>query len=158
MERWKTVAENKKYEVSDLGRVRRISTNRVLRIRLSKNGYPRVNFGDTRFVHRLVAIAFLKPDPSRPTVNHLNGEKTDNRAVNLAWSTLVENNAHSAHKRHASTNPKRALKLTLPEVLKIRKAHADGELTSVIAMRFDVSASMIRHIVYRRMWNTPDIP
>lgn len=157
MEVWRAVAAQPKYEVSNKGRVRRITTGRILKQRLQSNGYPRVNLNgkDTYLVHRLVAVAFLKPDPARPTVNHLNGKKLDNCDTNLVWSTLIENNAHSAHKRHAATNPKRAMKLTIAKVRQIRKAHARGELSSAIAKQQDISPAMVRNIVYKRSWNIP---
>lgn len=156
MEIWKIIDRQPNYEVSNKGRIRRASSKRVLKPRFQANGYLRVNFGkDTQLVHRLVAQAFLKPDPTRPTVNHLNGKKTNNKPGNLAWSTLAENNAHSAHKRFAATNPKRAMKLTIIEVRQIRKAHTSGELTSVIAKRFDVSPATVRNIAYGRAWRIP---
>ena len=46
-------------------------------------------------VHRLVAAAFLKPDEGRPWVNHINGRKSDNRLVNLEWTTARENALHA---------------------------------------------------------------
>lgn len=151
MENWKLVTENPKYEVSDLGRVRHVGTKKLVATAES-NGYTRVGFGPTRFVHRLVAKAFLPPDPARPTINHKNGKKKDNRAVNLERATLVENNAHSAHKRCAATNPKRAFKLTPAIVRSIRKRHASGERSSAIAEDVGISTSMLRHVVARRFW------
>lgn len=48
-------------------------------------------------IHRLVAMAYL-PNPENKTgVNHLNGQKDDNRLCNLEWSTRSENLIH-AHK------------------------------------------------------------
>lgn len=153
MEVWKIIDRQPNYEVSNEGRIRRISTGRVLNPRFQVNGYLRVNFGkDTQLIHRLVAHAFLKPDPSRPTVNHLNGIKTDNCDTNLVWSTLRENNAHSAHKRVAATNPKRAMKLTAENVREIREAHASGEISSAIGKRFDISPATVRNIVFGRSW------
>ncbi len=48
----------------------------------------------TQMVHRLVAETFLGDIPKGLTVSHLNGDKLDNRLVNLTLETLSEN-----HKR-----------------------------------------------------------
>jgi hypothetical protein len=159
MENWKPITEAPGYEISDKGRIRSTLQikSRIMRPKTKNNGYLEITLRIagkpvSRLVHRLVAIAFLAPDLSRPTVNHINGKKTDNKNTNLAWSTLVENNAHSAHKRVAISNPKRAMKLTYVKVQKIRNMHATGTLSWIIAERFDVSPATVRNIVYGRSW------
>lgn len=64
---------------------------------LNSHGYPKVNIknGDLRqamLVHREVCEAFHGPKPTPDhQVRHLNGDRTDNRAANLAWGTASEN-------------------------------------------------------------------
>ncbi len=53
------------------------------------------HLGRTVYVHRLIAEAFI-PNPSKqPMVNHINGDKSDNRASNLEWCTGAENQQHA---------------------------------------------------------------
>ncbi len=96
------------YQVSHDGHVRslpdidprgRFMPGQILSQRANDKGYlcvvlSRGNQSKTHKVHRLVACAFLSPDPSRPQVNHRNGVKTCNSFENLEWSTNGENQAH----------------------------------------------------------------
>lgn len=92
-EEWRATTRHPRYEVSSLGRVRNTATGRVLKASVTSRGYLKVCLGKQQpYVHQLVAEAFHGPRPSlSEQVDHLNFDRTDNRASNLRWLPLLVN-------------------------------------------------------------------
>jgi hypothetical protein len=99
MESWKIIKGFDNYAVSTFGRVRNIKTGKILSPFTTKNGYQMVNpsrggISCKLYVHRLVAEAFIPIVDTNLQVNHINGNKSDNRLDNLEWCTSSENHLH----------------------------------------------------------------
>ena len=156
------------YEVSSLGRVRRIASGqgatagRVLTEKKATNGYRHVDLSKSDYkirhrIHRLVAYAFIGPPPTpRHGVNHIDGDKTNNRPSNIEWATQSENVSH-AYKLGLNPGPdvkgakNPRAKLTPAQVEEI-KALRGVEGARVLARRFGVSRSAIQFIHQGKHW------
>lgn len=73
---------------------------RRLAVQISNAGYARVELHDRNVarkysVHRLVAEAFVPNPEGKPHVNHIDGNKLNNAASNLEWTTQSENQLHA---------------------------------------------------------------
>lgn len=139
-EEWKPVVGYEGlYEVSNMGRVRKLRSGKIATL-TKKNpqygGYfvvTLIKYIDgkrsqkTANVHRLVAEAFIPNPDHKPCVDHINTDPTDNRIENLRWSTYLENNrnpitwerhlaAHRTQEYHDKvTSPERKAMAKSPE-------------------------------------------
>lgn len=83
------------YKVSNYGEILNIKTK--YKLKPSKiNGYTRVHLTDrTEYIHILVAKTFIKNPGNKPCVNHIDGNKQNNKVDNLEWCTPKENINHA---------------------------------------------------------------
>lgn len=102
------------YEISNYGNVKNISRNCYLKITKDLGGYPIITLNDkithkavTKKIHYLVAIKFIgKKIKAKPSVNHIDKNKTNNYYKNLEWTTSQKNSEHSRAKKVNQIDPK----------------------------------------------------
>lgn len=84
------------YQVSNKGRIYNKTRKVFLRTYEKQNGYLQVQLTKNHYcmVHRLVALAFIPNIENKPSVNHKDGDKTNNCVYNLEWVTNSENAIH----------------------------------------------------------------
>ena len=97
---WKGIENYPNYEVSNLGRVRSITSGKLIHLQQRKNGYVKVSLWKngkekTIDVHLLVGHAFVDGYAPGKEINHEDGVKSNNRADNLTWTTRIENMEHA---------------------------------------------------------------
>ena len=112
-ELWKAVdGYGQQYFISSYGRLWSNLSMKLLKPRVTKKGYLMYCLcrGEERnwmFAHRLVALAFIENPQDKPTVNHKNEIKTDNRVCNLEWATYHEQNVHGTRPSRTSEKAKK---------------------------------------------------
>lgn len=94
--RYLKIANHERYFITDTGKVISSLNNNELTPRTNANGYLIVTLDSIQLsVHRLVAKHFIPNPYAHPQVNHINGNKADNRAENLEWVSAMENAQHA---------------------------------------------------------------
>lgn len=105
IEIWEKIIGYENYQVSNLGRVKKID-GYILRSN-GKSEYKRVClFKDKNMksfaIHRLVAEAFIPNPNNLPQVNHIDHNKYNNRVDNLEWCNAKYNANHGDTKYKAA--------------------------------------------------------
>lgn len=118
---WKDIENYEGYKVSNMGRIKSLKgkTERILKQQMDRDGYLLICLSKTGAqkifkVHRLVAKAFIPNTENKSDVNHKNECKTDNRVINLEWTTRKENiNYGTRNERISKARMKQVLQFTL---------------------------------------------
>lgn len=157
---WTPIKDFPNYLVSSMGDVENRNTQKQRKPQLTHKGYHKIflynkEHKTQRFVHRLVAEAFIPNPENKPCVNHIDGNKTNNNVENLEWCTVQENNGHAKRLKlykplmgqdHANS------KVTDSDVLEIRRLHSEGNTCKSIAPNFGLHKTTVQRIVNKETW------
>lgn len=128
-------------------------TKGYLQVELKKDGVRTI-----KFIHRLVAEAFIENEQNKEQVNHKDGNKLNNCVSNLEWVTCRENIHHAwknklnrpiAGEKHGNH------KLTEQAVKYIRdnyKPRSKEFGARALARKFNVSPYPIMNIINGKGW------
>lgn len=146
---------NSRYEVSSTGKVRSLSSERLLRQQPNDGGYQQVKLicddGKRRWlkVHLLVLTLFVGP---RPSLRHVGAHapdrnKRNNRVENLRWALPEHNEADK--KAHGTARGGVGRRLHAVHVDDIRSRAANGESFTRIAKTHGLHRHSVSRIVKR---------
>ena len=160
---------NGRYSVTSLGRVfshvyRHRQYTQELAQATHPEGYKRVKLSELNPntptpVHRLVAAAFHANPAGLPQVNHIDGNKGNNRAENLEWVDNAGNQQHAFRaglQRREKGEQHHMAKLTEQQVRDIKAELArvpkfKGQQTG-LAARYGVTNYCIHDIAKGKAW------
>jgi len=149
------------YQISNYGRLRRISSGKILIPRIDSRGhYYRMNLcvKNVRvdfLLHRIVGKHFISNPDNKLEINHLDGNKANNHASNLEWVTSQENKAHA--RRLGLTKPcpsGSGSKLSRADVDNIRFLRSTGIEAQYIADQYGVTRNTIYRIQHGQRWKS----
>jgi hypothetical protein len=122
-EEWMPVNFDRDYMISNFGRVYSTKSQKIMKQKKETNGYMRICLSSngkakTYLVHRIVATAFIENKDSKPYVNHIDSNRSNNLVENLEWVTASENLLHGVEVGNV-TGP-------LDSGKRVNWEHADG--------------------------------
>ena len=89
--------------------------SKILKTRTGKRGYPYIFLSHkkkskARYIHRLVAEAFIPNPYHELEINHIDGNKKNHSIKNLEWCNRKENCQHAHDVLKIKTNPAKGVK------------------------------------------------
>ena len=161
-ELWKPLLEYKGIEVSSIGRIRKAANKRrkeriLTEFPKDRDGYCRCSVQKldgtwtSQPVHRLVAKAFIPNTENKQAVNHIDGNRQNNRVENLEWVTPKENVIHSFRfglRKVCKQVPKKTIltDFQISQIDKLREFYTVNQ----IAKLFNIEYQSLKNIIHKK--------
>jgi len=153
--------EPTKYTINRYGDVYSEISHKVLKPFKNPQGYCLIDISHegktyTRQLHRLVALAFIPNPLGLETVNHKDGDKSNNAVTNLEWMTRLDNVRHAwrtglAKPRYGLDNPSNVY--TEEQIHNVCALIETNDYTyDQIAEKCNVNKTLVRDIKFRGKW------
>lgn len=147
------------YYVSNLGEVFSIAYGSLRKLKYGKThkGYLYVNLSKdgkhkTIMIHRLVAEYFIEKQDMLTEVNHINGNKEDNRSVNLEWCTK----SHNIKEAFRLGLNKARRRLSFAEAEEIRRLYSIGNGCRKLSKKYGIPRCSIMNIIRNQTYVIED--
>lgn len=161
-ELWKPLEEYRGIEVSSIGRIRKAANKRrkeriLTMFPKDRDGYYRCSVQrldgtwTSQPVHRLVAKAFIPNTGNKQAVNHIDGNRINNKIENLEWVTPKENVIHSFKfglRKKCKQVPKNTLltDFQISQIDKLRELYTVNQ----IAKLFNIKYQSLKNIIHKK--------
>lgn len=140
----------------------RIEKEKLLKAVVHTTGYHRVSLGrkNYRYVHRLVALAFIPNPEGLPQVDHIDGNRTNNCVTNLRWVSAKQNALYGGERHQWASQIEASQRRRLDDYRRTayQELRAQGFSYRHIARLFNTSHSNVRIVLERAETNTSAHP
>lgn len=146
------------YTISDTGRITNMKTGKIKNQLLSNAGYYRVHLfkngkGKICTVHRLVAQAFCPNPQNLPCVNHIDGNKLNNKSINLEWVSHSDNNKEAVKLGLAPSGANRYNScFTEEQIVFLHELYELGYSKTKLSKIFGVNRSTMTAIINKKTY------
>jgi len=168
---WKHVKGYKGYyEISNLGNIRSVTRTvprgeqKVtfkgvnLKTAVQNKGYEYLTLykhskGRRKYIHRLVAEAFIPNPKNKPQVNHIDCIRLNNNVTNLEWVTPLENSIHATIEgsvKCGEDSPN--ARFSYKDIEDMRRMYEDGLTQKEIAIKYNIKQNYVSKIVNYKIW------
>ena len=152
------------YQIDEYGNVKSIkfAKEKILSPYIAHSGYHQVtliknNIKEVAYIHRLVAKAFLDNPNNEPTVNHKDGDKSNNYYLNLEYVSYSYNNQHAYDNGLHKKGELHYRSILTEEQVKEIKSLGKYSSFKSIADKYGVSQATIRDVIVGNTWKSISI-